>query len=161
MNIPLKVRSTLAGTLAFAAVITLSACQAESATDELKKNGKTSQQVDGETTWGGGEGPAYTPTPTLPSTFPVADIPLADGAIIDAGERAQGIWFVNVDAGNDSAMNTALDKLATAGFVTLSDEAVGTDRAVQLENARYTVNLLSIHGADTTTLSYDISSKTS
>lgn len=161
MNFTRKVRVLVAGVIIISTTTALAACQVESPTDELKKTGKTSQQVDGETTWGNGEGPAYTPTPELPSSFPVSEVPLADGAIVDAGERSPGVWFVNIQAQSDAALSDAIAKLTTVGFSTVSDEKTGADRALVLENDRYSVNLLSIHGADQIVLSYDISSKTS
>lgn len=161
MDLTGKMRLLVAGVIVISTTMALSACQPESPTDELKKTGKTSQQVDGETTWGGGEGPEYTPSPGLPSGFPTSEIPLADGDIVDAGERSPGVWFVNIQAQSDTALSAAVDKLTAAGFTTVSDEKTGADRALVLENDRYTVNLLSIHGADQIVLSYDISSKTS
>lgn len=155
-----RITSTAVGTvLAGAVLLSVTGCQPESPVDKLKGKGNVSEQVEGETTWGGGDGPEYTPQPTLPSSFPVADIPLADGTITDAGERSPGVWFANVRVPDVAAVESALNKLKAAGFAIKSDEEAGSDRAVTLQNERYDINFLTISETDGVTISYDVTSR--
>lgn len=139
---------------------TLSACQPEPAgVESLKGEGDVTQQVEGETTWGDDEGPEYVPNVNLPETFPKDAIPLPSGDIVDTGERAPGVWFVNIKVPDAAAVDAALSQLQAAGFAMKSDTAAGKDRAVTLENERYDINFLSIAGDGTITLSYDITTR--
>lgn len=146
--------------LALVTATTLTACQPEpTSIDSLKDGGNVSEQVEGETTWGGGEGPEYTPNTVFPESFPRESIPLADGNVIDVGERSPGVWYVNIDVSEVAAFDVAMSKLEAAGFSILSDQAAGSDRAATLENERFDINLLSVSGDGTVTLSYDISTR--
>lgn len=137
--------------------LTLTACQQPNPTDELKSQGKTSQQVDGETSWGGGEGPSYTPSPQLPASFPVTEVPLAEGNVVDAGERAAGHWFVNVEVTAPTDISSAIDALKNAGFSLVSQSDTGSGMAAELKNQTYAVTLLSITSDSGEILSYEVS----
>lgn len=138
--------------------LTLTACQQPNPTDELKSQGKTSQQVDGETSWGGGEGPSYTPSPQLPASFPIAEVPLAEGNVVDAGERAAGRWFVNVEVTAPTDISSAIDTLRSAGFTLVSQSETGSGSAAELNGPTYEVMLLSIASESGELLSYEVSS---
>lgn len=144
---------------AVTALLTLTACQPETPTDELKKKGKVSEQAEGETSWGGGEGPEYTPTPELPGSFPSSEVPLADGPVIDAGERSPGDWFANVSVPDDAATEAAVQKLTGAGFTIITDEAPGDDRQVVLQSPAYEVRMLAIGADGSITLSYEVKTR--
>lgn len=140
--------------------LSLSACQPEpTSVDSLKDGGNVSEQVEGETTWGGGDGPEYTPNTTIPESFPKDLVPLADGPIIDVGERSPGVWYVNIQVSEIAALDSAVQKLEAAGFAVLSDEQAGQDRALTMQSERFDINLLSVSGDGTVTLSYDITTR--
>lgn len=160
MSARIKVRMLVVPSLLTASLLALTACQPEpSGVESLKGEGDVTQQVEGETTWGNDDGPEYVPNLTLPESFPRDAIPLASGEIVDTGERAPGVWFVNITAPDAAAVDSALTLLTQAGFQVNSDQAAGADRAVTLQNDRYDINFLSIAGDGTITLSYDISTR--
>lgn len=157
------VRVAAAGLVA-AAVFMLTACQPEPATDALKaQGGNVSEQVEGETSWGGDEGPEYTPNASLPATFPATVIVFPSSATLyDAGERSAGVWFAVVNVADDAAMDEAVQLLTSNGFAVISDERSGENRSVVLESSQYSVTLLNVTSSSgQRQLSYDVSQRTS
>jgi len=153
-------RAATALSLSVLVTFTVAACQPEPTTiDDLKDGGNVTEQVEGETTWGGSQGPEYTPNTDFPASFPRNLVPLIDGNIVDVGERDPGVWFVNINVSEISALDDAVQKLQAAGFTVLSDQSAGVDRALTLQSDRFDINLLSITGDGIITLSYDITSR--
>lgn len=149
--------------LTVAALLTLTGCQPERSVDALKeKGGNVSEQVEGETSWGGDEGPEYTPTASLPSSFPVDAVPFPSSATLyDAGERSAGVWFAVVNVSDQAAMDEAVSLLTSKGFSVTSDETSGENRSVELESEQYKVMLLNVTDNGQVRLSYDISQRVS
>lgn len=153
-------RTAAALSLGVFVTFSVAACQPEpTSIDDLKDGGNVSEQVEGETTWGGGQGPEYTPNTEFPASFPRNLIPLADGDIVDVGERDPGVWFVNINVSEIAALDDAVQKLQAAGFTVLSDQSAGADRAITLQSDRFDINLLSISGDGIVTLSYDVTTR--
>lgn len=91
-------------------------------------------------------------TVTLPATFPKDDVPIVDGTIIDAGERAQGdvtVFNVTVQAG-DAGYENAKKKLTDAGYLALGAGAGGPENAsqsAQFSGKGYVVTVSSVQAA--------------
>lgn len=148
--------------LATAALLALTGCQPERSVDALKqKGGNVSEQVEGETSWGGSEGPEYTPTASLPASFPTDAIPFPPSATLyDAGERSAGVWFAVVNVADTAAMDEAVTLLTSTGFTVVSDDVSGENRAVVFRSAQYDVTLLNVtNDSGQLQLSYDIAQR--
>lgn len=92
---------------------------------------------------------APTTSVTLPAAFPKADVPLVEGALIDAGERSQGgvtVFNVTVQA-KVGGYDDAKRKLTEAGYLALGDGAPtpqsGTQSA-QFSGKGYVVTVSSV-----------------
>ncbi|TWS21195.1 hypothetical protein FK529_00840 [Tsukamurella asaccharolytica] len=100
-------------------------------------------------------------TVTLPASFPKADVPIVDGNLIDAGERAQGgvtVYNATVQAG-DGGYDAAKRKLTDAGYIALGAGApdAGTQSA-QFSGKGYVVTVSSVQaGAVPNAVFYSIS----
>ncbi|WP_248489619.1 hypothetical protein [Tsukamurella sp. PLM1] len=99
-----------------------------------------------------GDGETGTPaaTVTLPAAFPKADVPLVEGNLIDAGERAQGavtVFNVTVQA-KPGGYQEAKKKLADAGFLALGDGAPGGgSQSAQFSGKGYVITVSSVQDA--------------
>lgn len=150
---------TVLAAIASSALVGLSGCAQESTIDARKRDGgNVSEQLEGESEWGGDQGPSYTPTAQLPATFPSGAVPFPpDSTVFDAGERTPGTWFVVLNVPSSESIDVAVTLLKDSGFRVLSSEGTGTQRVVTLRSDSYDVTFLTVEGADgALQLSYDV-----
>lgn len=109
-----------------------------------------------------GDEPAQPSTSvTLPASFPKADVPLVDGNLIDAGERAQGpttVYNVTVQA-KPGGYDEAKKKLTDAGYLALGDGPEGSTKSAQFSGKGYVVTVSSVDDAAVPNAVYYLVSK--
>ncbi|ADG80291.1 Lipoprotein OS=Tsukamurella paurometabola (strain ATCC 8368 / DSM / CCUG 35730 / CIP 100753/ JCM 10117 / KCTC 9821 / NBRC 16120 / NCIMB 702349 / NCTC 13040)OX=521096 GN=Tpau_3713 PE=4 SV=1 [Tsukamurella paurometabola] len=111
---------------------------------------------------GCGDEPAQPATSvSLPASFPKDEVPLVDGTLIDAGERAQGgttVYNVTVQA-QPGGFDVAKKKLTDAGYLALGDGPEGGSRSAQFSGKGYVVTVSTVDGGAVPNAVYYLISK--
>lgn len=137
---PARRSAALLAPLLLVAGLGLAGCAPEAPED-------MTEQVEGESTWGGGaeEGPGTEKTAELPASFPLDLVPLpADAPVDDAGERSATTWFAVLRYDSAEAANAALDALQRDGnfAITADESSLPGERLAELETASVRVSAL-------------------
>src|SRR5690606_30279279 len=98
-------------------------------------------------------------TPTLPSSFPSGEVPIPNSAVIDnAGERANGSWFVVLKYPALSDAHEGLADITENGaFTVVSADQGDTDFTSTLEKGSLTVEALGFEDGSASYLNLDVS----
>ncbi|GAB3129936.1 hypothetical protein GCM10027289_13460 [Tsukamurella serpentis] len=88
-------------------------------------------------------------TVTLPASFPKAEVPLVEGNLIDAGERAQdGVTVFNVTVqAQPGGYDAAKKKLTDAGYLALGAGDPGGSQSSQFSGKGYVITVSSVQDA--------------
>ena len=69
----------------------------------------------------------------LPASFPVSDVPLPGGAVIDdAGERSRGSWFVVIRYDSLDDAHASVSQIAQQGGLSVVSSDDSTDQLIQV-----------------------------